>query len=353
MTTHSIPAIVLGGTGYVGAEFIRLIAGHARLQLHAAVSGSAAGAKISDTFPHLHAATGDQTFCSLDQALNGLTGDTVAVFAALPHGSCASVVADVIERCEAAGVAPRVVDASADFRFADQKDYDAVYHSAHGAPQLLAAFDSAVPELLDSTNATHIGHPGCFATAMQLAIAPLLAVVDQNSVIHAVGITGSTGSGKQPSATTHTPERHSNLFAYKPLEHRHTPEVIAHLARLCGYTPDVQFVPHSGPFARGIHMTVMARLSSDVAADELHANAAQFYADKPFVRVVNGMPRIKNVVASNYADIGIAANGRNVVATCVIDNLIKGAAGGSVQWMNRLLSLPETSGLTQSAPAWT
>lgn len=353
MSSKAIPAVILGGTGYVGAEFIRLIAAHPYLQLHAAVSGSAAGTRISDTFAHLHAVTADLTFCSIENALDGLDRGTVAIFSALPHGSCATVLADVIARCDAAGITPRVVDASADFRFAEQSAYEAVYHGAHGAPELLTHFDSAVPELLTHTDATHIGHPGCFATAMQLAIAPILDAIASDAVIHAVGVTGSTGSGKQPSATTHMPERHSNLFAYKPLAHRHAPEVIAHLARFSGTTPDVQFVPHSGPFARGIHMTVMTRLATESSASDLHARIARFYANASFVRVVDGMPRLKNVVASNYADVGIAVNGSNVVATCVIDNLVKGAAGGCVQWMNRLLEFPETSGLTQSAPAWT
>ncbi|MEL6868408.1 MAG: Asd/ArgC dimerization domain-containing protein, partial [Pseudomonadota bacterium] len=190
-------------------------------------------------------------------------------------------------------------------------------------------------------------------SAMELAIAPLLADIVDNSVLHAVGITGSTGSGKNPSATTHTPERHSNLFAYKALEHRHTPEVVAQLERFSGRRPNVQFVPHSGPFARGIHMTVMATAHKPVTTETLRETVASFYADKPFVRVVDGMPRIKNVVASNYAEIGVAANGVNIVVTAVIDNLVKGAAGGALQWMNRLLELPETAGLTQAAPAWT
>ncbi|MEL6868902.1 MAG: hypothetical protein AAFO81_03790, partial [Pseudomonadota bacterium] len=149
------PTVVLGATGYVGAEFLRLIAAHPHLRLHAAVSGSAAGKPVGESFPHLRDAVGALNFCTLEDALQGLSGGTVAIFSALPHGSCARVVADVIARCEQAGLTPRVVDASADFRFREQAAYEAIYHGTHGAAHLLNAFDSAVPELLAQTDATH------------------------------------------------------------------------------------------------------------------------------------------------------------------------------------------------------
>ena len=112
-------------------------------------------------------------------------------------------------------------------------------------------------------------------------------------------------------------------------------------------------MPHSGPFARGIHMTVFAETTSGVTADSLRQRLAETYADADFVDVVAGMPRLKDVVASNFARLGVAVEGRQLVVTVVIDNLVKGAAGGAVQWMNRLLGLPETTGLLAPAPAWT
>ena len=167
------------------------------------------------------------------------------------------------------------------------------------------------------------------------------------------GITGSTGSGRSVQPGTHHPERHSNLYAYKALNHRHAPEIEHLLRQSCGGDTRVHFVPHSGPFARGIHMTLQAALDSAVSADELRAAFAGYYADSPFVNVVDGTPRLKDVVASNFSHIGIAVDDRAVTVMCVIDNLVKGAAGGAMQWMNRLWSLPEESGLLAAPPSWT
>ncbi len=115
----------------------------------------------------------------------------------------------------------------------------------------------------------------------------------------------------------------------------------------------MNFVPHSGPFARGIHVTLQAELPNAVSVDDLRQHYRDYYANASFVRVVDGTPRIKDVVTSNYCHIGVAAEGNNVVVMSAIDNLVKGAAGGAMQWMNRLWSLPETHGLLATAPAWT
>ncbi len=116
--------------------------------------------------------------------------------------------------------------------------------------------------------------------------------------------------------------------------------------------PKLEFIPHSGPFARGIHMTLHARARGNADAADLKAAMQDFYAGKPFVRIVDGTPRIKNVAGSNYADIGVAASDGSIAVFVVIDNMIKGAAGGALQWMNRLLGFDETTGLTASAPGW-
>lgn len=120
-----------------------------------------------------------------------------------------------------------------------------------------------------------------------------------------------------------------------------------------GRETNVHFVPHSGPFTRGIHITVQAKASERVSAEALRDVYTNAYADAPFVNVISGTPRIKNVVASNYCQIGVACSDDTVVVMSVIDNLVKGAAGGAVQWMNRLWGLPETAGLDAAAPGWT
>ena len=349
----AIPAAVLGATGYVGAEIMRLIATHPGFDLTAAVSGSQAGTPIGGSFPHLAPAVGNQAFRSPADWLNDVPdGSRLAVFSAAPHGAAAAMIDRFLDDAARKRLETHVVDASADFRFADRDAYEAIY-GKHGAPRRLAQFTSGLPEHVAGAASEHVGNPGCFATAMLLAIVPLLGSGLSNGVFMASGITGSTGSGKSPSATTHHPERHSNLFAYKPLRHRHAPEVAALAAAATGLDATVNFVPHSGPFARGIHMTVFTEFVEPVSEDQLRELLLDAYREATFVDVVDGAPRLKDVVASNYARIGAAVDGQCAVVTVVIDNLVKGAAGGAVQWMNRLFGLPEPTGLLSVAPAWT
>ena len=147
--------------------------------------------------------------------------------------------------------------------------------------------------------------------------------------------------------------RHSNLYAYKPLSHRHAPEIAGLSTAASGYEVNVHFIPHSGPFTRGIHITLMAKAVRDVTADELRTIYADAYSGAPFIEIVDGTPRVKDVVASNQCRIGIACDAGSIVVMSAIDNLVKGAAGGAVQWMNRLWDLPDTAGLTAAAPGWT
>ncbi len=351
--TRSIPVAVLGATGYVSGEILRLIAGHPSLDLVAAVSDSAAGRPIASTFPHL-ASVYRMPFVSHGDWFDSVdSGSDLALFSAAPHGASAAIIGDALERAAAKNINVHVVDVSADFRYASVTDYEAVYGVTHGAPRLLASFDSGVPELLGDASADHIGHPGCFATAVLLASAPLVAGQLCEGELFVNGITGSTGSGRQPQPGTHHPERHSNLYAYKALEHRHTPEIAAQLRRAGGRDVKVNFVPHSGPFARGIYVTVQAKAIDGLSTSALQQAFADFYANAEFVDVVDGMPKLKNVVASNRAEIGVAVHGGTLVVTSAIDNLVKGAAGGAVQWMNRLWGLPDAAGLGAPAPAWT
>jgi N-acetyl-gamma-glutamyl-phosphate reductase common form len=350
-TSQTIPTIVLGGTGYVAGELLRLIATHPNLQLAAAVSESQAGESIKSIFPHLQNAFGAQTYIGRDQLAQHLHGH-VALFSAAPHGASAGMIAEIIALADKQNCKLTIVDASADFRFPTNAAYQAVYGHPHGAPQLLAHFSTGLPEHMDNPQEPHIGHPGCFATSMLLGAVPLLAMDLIEPEIHAFGITGSTGSGRSPIATTHHPLRHSNLYAYKPLAHRHAPEVVGITAAITGVKPALHFIPHSGPFARGIHMTLQATLRQPLNAQQLREKFADFYAGKDFVEIVDDTPRIKDVVGSNYAHIGIGAQETTVAVFVAIDNLMKGAAGGAIQWMNRLLNLDENAGLLMPGPGW-
>ena len=318
------------------------------------MSDSAAGKPIGALFGHLASALSQHRFVAHGDWLSRVDPDsTLALFSAAPHGASAAMLAKTLEDCAAKGIDVHVVDSSADFRFAAQADWEAVYKLDHGAPQLLPQFLCALPEHVDEIDVPHVGHPGCFATATTLATVPLIRSGLTEAEVFVSGVTGSTGSGKTPVAGTHHPERNSNLYAYKPLAHRHAPEVESLVGAAGGRSTRVHFVPHSGPFARGIHVTVQARTTAAVNEQTLRKVYEDAYAAAPFVHIVDGMPRLKNVVASNHCHIGVAADGDSVVVMAAIDNLVKGAAGGAVQWMNRLWQLPETAGLEMPAPGWT
>ncbi len=350
--TETIDTIVLGASGYVAGELFRWISGHPRLELVAATSESQAGNTLESVFPHLQSTFGDQSFCSLEDLPDTLekASGPLAVFSAARHGASAALVKQLLASVNG-NADVHVVDLSADFRYSSAEAYEAVYGSPHGATELLSEFSSALPEHTTQTP-RHVGHPGCFATALLLTAVPLLKLGIVEPDLYAVGITGSTGSGREPKATTHHPLRQSNLFAYAPLAHRHVPEVTAITERVSGVKPALHFIPHSGPFARGIHMTVQGKLQAELDRDAIASELETFYASSPFVRVVSGTPKLKDVVGSNYAHLGVACEGDTVAVFSTIDNLTKGAAGGGVQWMNRLLGFPETMGLTLSGPGW-
>lgn len=351
---RQIPAVVLGGTGYVAGELLRLIAGHPNFALAGIMSDSQPGEPVAAAFRHLAPAYPNERFKSVDE-IEALVArePTTAIFSAAPHGSAAALIDRLLTAAEAAGRAPHVVDISADYRFRSNDAYQAVYQHAHGAPTRLAQFTCAVPEHLQRSPTAHVAHPGCFATAALLASVPLLAARLTQGPLFISGVTGSTGSGRKPIDGTHHPARHSDLYAYNALTHRHGPEVRACAQAATGIDAQIAFVPHSGPFARGIHATVQASLRTRRTTAEVLAALREFYGGAPFVRISDASPRLKDIAGSNYATLGAAADGNTVAVFSVLDNLNKGAAGGAVQWMNRLYDLHETTGLTAPAPGWT
>ena len=348
------PAIILGGTGYVAGELLRLIAGHPQLDVAAILSDSQPGAPVAGAFAHLRSAYPDLKFADLAQveALIRSAPDS-ALFSAAPHGVAAAIIDRLLAAAESAGRRVHCVDISADFRYSSAAAYEAVYKHTHGAPARIRQFTCALPEHLSKSPTPHVAHPGCFATATLLASVPLLALGLTDTRLFVTGITGSTGAGRKPVEGTHHPHRHSDLYSYGALSHRHVPEIIACAKLATGIEAELNFVPHSGPFARGIHVTVQASLKKPIdTAQALHA-LKSYYKDCPFVRVGEAAPRIKDVATSNYANLSAVTNGNSIAVMSVVDNLNKGAAGGAVQWMNRLLGLDERTGLTTPAPGWT
>lgn len=351
--TGSWPVIILGGTGYVAGEMLRLVLQHPALSLAASVSTSQAGDPIAAAFPHLAPAVGGTRFATLDDAIGAVAeaGHT-AVLSAAPHGESAAVIGALLDHAHQAGTRLTAVDASADFRFRDAGVFEAVYGKAHPRPDLLPAFSCAVPEHAPSIDTPHACQPGCFATAMLLGIVPLVATGLVEKRIQVSAVTGSTGAGRKPRETTHHPLRQSNLFAYQPLIHRHEPEVVALTQAATGRGIELAFVPHSGPFARGIHATIFARLAAPATSEDIVAGLTSYYADAPLVAVGPTLPRIKDVAGSCHARLSARVEGDTIVVCSVLDNLLKGAAGGSLQWLNRLLGLPEATGLDAPAAGW-
>jgi len=351
---NRVPTIVLGGTGLVAGELLRLIAAHPQLELAGILSDGSPGESVAGAFPHLSAAFPATRFQSQEQIAALLRRERApAVLGAAPHGVSAGLIDALLTVAEQAGNTPRVVDISADFRYATAAQFEAVYQHPHAAPGRLAQFSCAVPEHLGTIRTPHVAHPGCFATAILLASVPLLALDLIEPQLFVSAVTGSTGSGRRPTESTHHPMRHSDLYAYNPLAHRHAAEVTACAQAAAGVQAQFAFVPHSGPFARGIHATVQAVLKRPVRRPQLLAQLREYYAHSPFVSVSDDPPRLKEVIASNYARLGVASDGRTVAVMSVLDNLTKGAAGGAIQWLNRLLGFAQETGLTAPAAGWT
>jgi N-acetyl-gamma-glutamyl-phosphate reductase common form len=349
------PIVVLGGTGYVAGELLRLLAGHPNFDVQAVASAGHAGDGVIATFPHLSGLFADTLrFEDLDGIeRHFLPGVPVGVFAATPHGTTAALLDRLLACAEQAGALVRVVDLSADFRYGDPRKFAEVYGHTHGAPQRVASFVCAVPEHYGGRPPLHAAQPGCFTTAVTLAAYPLYALGLSEGAVFVAAVTGSSGSGRNPTANTHHPERNGNLYAYSPLAHRHEPEMRFLLAPACGGSePEVEFVAHSGPFVRGIHATLRLGMKDPLPAAEVAGALAGFYRDCPFVAVSPAAPKLNEVVGTNRCRLGVATRGRTVIVTSVIDNLVKGAAGGGVQWMNRLFGLQEDLGLRLPGLGW-
>ena len=333
-------AAVIGAAGYAGGELLRLLLGHPDVTELVATSRSQAGRPLGEVHPHLAPVT-DARFAGLEPAEAARGRDVV--FLSLEHGASSRVAGEVID----AGPG-LLADLAADFRLHDLALYQR-YYGPHQAPALVNGFTYALADVLgeELRGKTALAAPGCFATAAHLALHPVagspLAVPP---VLFAV--TGSSGAGVQPRATTHHPARAQNLFAYSPLAHRHEAEVLERW-RQWGGSGEPRLLTHSGPFVRGIHLTAHLRFTQPVDALAAYIRA---YAGRPFVRVGAEPPELTQVVGSNTARIGVVngADGLEAEVLVAIDNLVKGAGGQAVQAMNLALGLPETAGLRAAMP---
>jgi N-acetyl-gamma-glutamyl-phosphate reductase len=332
-------AAIVGASGYLGAELLRVLASHPDLDVVATQAEASAGAAIAELFPSLGGPYPNLVATPTDPA--ALAGCDV-VFVAVPSGRSQAIVAQLT------GTVPLVVDLGADFRLRDAAAYERWYGFVHTAPELLGRAVYGLPELhrAELVGATLIAAPGCYVTAAALCLAPLVAagLVESDGLI-VDATSGTSGAGRQPSATTHHATVNENFVAYGLLDHRHTPE----MAQAIG--AEVLFTPHLAPMTRGILATCYARPTHAISTEELLGALGEVYAGEPFVEVVSHSPSTRETYASNVAKLTARSDARtrHVIVLGAIDNLTKGGAGQAIQAANVALGLPETAGLPRVA----
>jgi N-acetyl-gamma-glutamyl-phosphate reductase len=342
-------AVVVGGTGYGGAEMIRRLLIHPDVELVRVVAVDHVGQPLGAVHPPLTGRT--KLVFENVPPVEAVSGADVALLG-LPHKVSAHHAPGIL----AAGV--RVVDMSGDFRLRDAGSYERYYGGAHPHPEALGTWVYGLPELNREAirAARAVASPGCFATTIELGLLPLARAGKLGGVVHVVGMTGSSGSGVAPSAGTHHPVRAVNLKTYKVLEHQHTPEILETLASAGAPAVELRFVPVSAPLSRGILATSFVELPAATTADEVAALYAAAYEREPFVRFVRDrLPEVAAVAGSNYAEVGFtlgpaAVGTRTLAVVSATDNLIKGGAGQAIQNMNLMLGLPETASLEDPGP---
>ena len=339
-----IKAAIVGGTGYTGVELLRLLAAHPEVELKAITSRSDAGQAVADMFPNLRGHV-DLAFCEPDQA--GLT-DCDVVFFATPNGIAMQHAPELLD----AGV--RVIDLAADFRLKDPAEWAQWYGQPHACPELLSEAVYGLPEVNRAAvaKARLVANPGCYPTAVQLGFLPLLEnnLVDTSRLI-ADAKSGVSGAGRKANVATLLGEASESFKAYAVPGHRHLPEIRQGLQRATTSAVGLTFVPHLTPMIRGIHATLYAELSGEVADfQQLYESR---YASEPFLDVLpaGSHPETRSVRGANTCRLSIhqPQGGNTLVVLSVIDNLVKGAAGQAVQNMNIMFGLSETSGLNNIA----
>jgi N-acetyl-gamma-glutamyl-phosphate reductase common form len=330
---------IFGGSGYGGAELLRILLAHPHAEVSLVTANEQAGKSVGEVHRNLYGLT-ELRFQPAPDDLGSLA-DLDCVFFALPHG-------------QALEIAPRlppdvkVIDLSGDFRLRSAEEFSQHYGREHTAIELQREFVYGLTETNRAAikRARLVSNPGCFATATLLGLAPLIASGLLAGRVIVDAKTGSSGSGAKAAANTHHPQRMNSFYAYKPFTHQHVPEIEQELRRVGDWMGELIFMTHSLPVARGIFASIYAETKRELTADDARALFAEFYRDSFFVRLVDGSPDINWVKTTNFCDLGFAARRSQLVVFSAIDNLVKGAAGQAVQNMNLMFGLDEKTGLT-------
>ncbi|HLT31490.1 MAG TPA: N-acetyl-gamma-glutamyl-phosphate reductase [Myxococcaceae bacterium] len=344
-----LKAVVIGGTGYGGAEILRRLLFHPGVEVARVTAVDNIGKSIGEVHFNL-AGLSDLKFQELPpkQAVEGMD----VAFLAMPHKITAKVALEIID----SGV--RIVDLSGDFRLRDPKSYETFYGVAHPDPSKLTegVFTYGMPELNREaiSQARFIASPGCFATTIALGLMPLARAGMLNGAIQTVAATGSSGSGANPQLGTHHPLRAANLKTYKPLNHQHQPEIIQTLKNAGAGDCSLEFVPVSAPLPRGIFATSFVTVPASVTEAQLDDAWKRCFDNEPFVRVVRGgrQPEVVSVAGSNYVEVGfqlgpVTGDNRRVACFSALDNLVKGGAGQAIQAFNVMMGFDERSTLAE------
>lgn len=333
-----IRTAILGGTGYTALELMRILLRHPRARVTAVTSRQETG-HLSVVHPSLAG--------QLDLNLENLSPEQLAnradvVFCCLPHVASMETVPKLL----AAGL--RVIDLSADYRLTDPAVYEQWYGHVHTDPTRLGSTVYGLPELFaDAIRGQQlIANPGCYTSTSILALAPLLC----GEYVEPTGIiidakSGVSGAGRTPKTNTLYAECNESFSAYSVGTHRHQPEIEQVLSKASGLAVDVIFQPHLVPMDRGILATIYARPAKPASDKELLSAMRSFYANKPFVRVIDGLPATKDSAFTNFCDMTVRVVKDRVVVVACLDNLIKGASGVAMQNFNLMCGFPETTAL--------
>lgn len=330
---------VYGATGYTAQELLRILLRHPQVRVSAVTSRQDAGKPLHAVHQNLVGRL-DLTFEELSPA--DLAERSDLVFCCVPHGASMAAVPDLLS----AGV--KVIDLSADYRLSDPGVYEQWYGLVHTDPTRLGETVYGLPELFADRipGCDLIANPGCYTSTSILALTPLIAA----GLVEPTGIvidakSGVSGAGRALKLGTLFAECNESFTAYAIGTHRHQPEIEQVLSQATGTTVDVLFTPHLVPMDRGIFATIYAKPTGDASQDDLLAAMRRFYDGKPFVRVVDHVPKTKDVSFTNYCDVTVRVTKDRVLVLAVLDNLVKGAAGVAVQNFNLLYGFEETTGL--------
>ena len=311
---------IIGGAGYTAGELIRLLLHHPEADIAFVHSTSNAKNPLTD----VHEGLLGETDMKFTDRLPLKSVDVL--FFCMGHGKSAEFLEE-----HPVPQNVRIIDLAQDFRLAGSHDY------IYGLPEINKA---------EIAKAQHVANPGCFATAIQLALLPLAANWLLHDDIMVNAITGSTGAGVKPAATTHFSWRSGNMSIYKAFRHQHVPEIRQSLAQLQpGFNANVDFIPYRGDFARGIFCTEVVRIDPEVPEEDIIKLFKQFYESAAFTHYVDRDLDLKQVVNTNKALVHVEKHGNKLLITSVIDNLLKGASGQAVQNMNLMFGIDEHAGL--------